>query len=68
MPVITSPHKKLGRSIFDRTINTDSAEDKLVKASGKLALPISPMQTAHPRDIISQTTAIILDLPISLSS
>ena len=65
MPETTRPQKKLGSSIFDSTMNTDSAADWVRNSVGMTARPIRPMHTAEDRETTSQIMAMMRDFLIS---
>ena len=67
IPAITKPAIMGGKKLVESLMKIFS-ESALVRNSfGKSFLPIIPMKTAIAREIITQTIAILLDAPNSLS-
>ena len=67
MPAITNPATMGGKKLVESLMKMFSASALVRNSLGKSFLPIMPIKTAIARDMITQTIAILLDMPSSLS-
>ena len=68
IPAITNPAINEGSKLDDSTIKMLSESLYVKSVVGNNALPIIPMATAAPKEITTQTVAILLDVFNSLES